>query len=317
MNGFHQTTVVGWYIPLSFPIPYGWWQRRTRRLHLPYLWHLPSTSGLQTLKCRKKSPDISSTCTRIGVFNSTLAKLHPSLSLKWSQLPQPLCPAAALLWDSAQQNTRKSSSSFFFQSSSSDSKRKSRLSPILPGCKHISFGELKRFSHTINWQQVTHFHLTAAGLLAKHPFPQGLTTVRRARSGPRWLWCSNLKPFALAVEMSQDKNIGKEPLTLVELCELLRKTNAELRVIANYIYENFYKELKGEMTRWCRQAWWPEFHAQDRYGGRKKLTVHRCTTQPLPQANKYKREYKNLKLKVLMKIFYPQITRLTSCGQIT
>lgn len=81
-SGFHQTTVVEWYIPLSFPIPYGWWQRRTRRLHLPYLWHLPSTSGLQTLKCRKKSPDINSTCTRIGVFDSTLAKLHPSLSLK-------------------------------------------------------------------------------------------------------------------------------------------------------------------------------------------------------------------------------------------
>lgn len=100
--------------PVILPHPYGWWQRRTRRLHLPYLWHLPSTSGLQTLKCRKKSPDINSTCTRIGVFDSTLEKLHPSLSLKWSQLPQPLCPAAALLWDSAQQNTGKSSSSFFF-----------------------------------------------------------------------------------------------------------------------------------------------------------------------------------------------------------
>lgn len=57
-------------------------------------------------------------------------------------------------------------------------------------------------------------------------------------------------PFALAVEIAQDRNTGKEQLTLVELCELLRKTNAELRGIANYIYKKFYKELKGEVTRW-------------------------------------------------------------------
>lgn len=48
-------------------------------------------------------------------------------------------------------------------------------------------------------------------------------------------------PFALAVEISQDRNTGEEQLTLIELCELLRKTNAELRGIANYIYKKIIK----------------------------------------------------------------------------
>lgn len=137
-------------IPL-YPSPsltYEWWQTRTR-LTCDIC---PPPSDLQAIHAQRKvlRIKISTLCApKIGLYESTLGKFQTLLSLEWHHLFRHPCASSCYsLGLCATEHRIKFT--FFLQSSSSDSKRKSQLSPVLPGRKRISFGELKSFSNPIN-----------------------------------------------------------------------------------------------------------------------------------------------------------------------
>lgn len=147
---WEQTTVLGHYTPLSTSIPYLWMV--TDKDKKAYLWHLSSTADLQAIHAQRKvlRIKISTLCApKIGLYESTLGKFQTLLSLEWHHLFHHPCASSCYsLGLCATEHRIKFT--FFLQSSSSDSKRKSQLSPVLPGRKRISFGELKSFSNPIN-----------------------------------------------------------------------------------------------------------------------------------------------------------------------
>lgn len=91
--------------------------------------------------------------TKIGVFDFKLRKPHYCCfggrpELTETPTPQQLLFSGALC-SGVQEEVQDL---FFIESSSSSNKRKSQLNQILPGCKPISFEDLRSFSNMINWQ---------------------------------------------------------------------------------------------------------------------------------------------------------------------
>lgn len=93
---------------------------------------------------------INPKCTKIGVFAFKLKKPRYCLfggrpELSEAPIPQQLLFSGALC-SGVQAEVQDL---FFFESSSSSSKRKSQLNQTLPGCKPISFEDLRSFSNIL------------------------------------------------------------------------------------------------------------------------------------------------------------------------
>lgn len=144
MDSIRQVSLGGITLYPSPALTYEWWQRIRRRLHLRYLWHLSPTSGLHMLSAERKLLRIEiSTPSAPNMESLILPWQHYIHHPPWSDLTSSTAPMPGSCYSLRLSTTEhRDKLKFFFQSSSSDSKRKSRLSPILLGCKHISFGEL-------------------------------------------------------------------------------------------------------------------------------------------------------------------------------